>query len=331
MAGITRAALFGKLNQVGYKAIEAATVFCKMRGNPNVELVHWIHQILQLRDSDLHRIIKQFNVNPSALAADITDALDKLPRGSTSMTDLSSQVEEAVERGWVVATLVFGESQVRTGYLIAAILQTRGLKNALVGVSDEFNKLTYEKLTDKFDEVCEGSPEAQLGAKDGFQVGGGAAPGEASGAVAPAQMGKKEALAKFTVDLTAEARSGKMDPIVGRDNEIRQVIDILMRRRQNNPILTGEAGVGKTAVVEGFAQRIVGGDVPPPLQNVELRTLDVGLLQAGASMKGEFEQRLRSVIEEVQSSETPIILFIDEAHTSSARSARPAPAKPPIC
>jgi type VI secretion system protein VasG len=315
MAGITRAALFGKLNQVGYKAIEAATVFCKMRGNPNVELVHWIHQILQLRDSDLHRIIKQFNVNPSVLAADITDSLDKLPRGSTSMTDLSSHVEEAVERGWVVATLVFGESQVRTGYLIAAILQTRGLKNALVGVSGEFNKLKYETLTDRFDEVCEGSPEAQLGAKDGFQVGGGVGPGEASGAVSPAQMGKKEALAKFTVDLTAEARTGKMDPIIGRDSEIRQVIDILMRRRQNNPILTGEAGVGKTAVVEGFAQRIVRGDVPPPLKNVELRTLDVGLLQAGASMKGEFENRLRQVVEEVQSSETPIILFIDEAHT----------------
>jgi type VI secretion system protein VasG len=125
MAGISRAALFGKLNQVGYKAIEAATVFCKMRGNPYVELVHWIHQILQLRDSDLHRIIKQFNLDPSRLAADITESLDKLPRGSTTMTDLSSHVEEAVERGWVLATLQFGEAQVRTGYLVAGVLQTR--------------------------------------------------------------------------------------------------------------------------------------------------------------------------------------------------------------
>ena len=315
MAEISRAALFGKLNQVGYKAIEAATVFCKMRGNPYVELVHWIHQILQLQDSDLHRIIKQFNIDPSRLAADITESLDRLPRGSTTISDLSSQVEEAVERGWVVATLLFGDPQVRTGYLIAGILQTRGLRSALLSVSDEFKKLKYETLTDRFDEVCGGSPEDQMHAKDGFQIGGGAAPGEASGAMPPAQMGKKEALARFTVDLTAEARSGKMDPIVGRDEEIRQVIDILMRRRQNNPILTGEAGVGKTAVVEGFAQRIVRGDVPPPLQNVELRTLDVGLLQAGASMKGEFENRLRQVIEEVQSSETPVILFIDEAHT----------------
>jgi len=315
MAEISRTALFGKLNQVGYKGIEAATVFCKMRGNPYVELVHWIHQILQLQDSDLHRIIKQFNIDPSRLASDITDSLDKLPRGSTTISDLSSHVEEAVERGWVLATLMFGESQVRTGYLIAGVLQTRGLRNALLGISREFEKIKLEQLTDRFDEVCGGSPEDAMHAKDGFQIGGGATPGEASGAMAPAAMGKKEALTRFTVDMTAEARSGEMDPIVGRDMEIRQIVDILMRRRQNNPMLTGEAGVGKTAVVEAFAQRIVRGDVPPPLQNVELRSLDVGLLQAGASMKGEFEQRLKQVIEEVQSSETPIILFIDEAHT----------------
>ncbi len=315
MAEISRTALFGKLNQVGYKAIEAATVFCKMRGNPYVELVHWIHQILQLQDSDLHRIIKQFNIDPSRLAADITESLDKLPRGSTTISDLSSHVEEAVERGWVLSTLMFGESQVRTGYLVAGILQTRGLKNALTGISREFENVKLETLTDRFDEICGGSPEDAMHARDGFQVGGGASPGEAAGAIAPAQMGKKEALMQFTVDMTAEARSGDMDPIVGRDAEIRQIVDILMRRRQNNPILTGEAGVGKTAVVEAFAQRIVRGDVPPPLQNVELRALDVGLLQAGASMKGEFENRLKQVIEEVQSSETPIILFIDEAHT----------------
>jgi type VI secretion system protein VasG len=315
MAEIKLAAMFGKLNQIGYKSIEAATVFCKMRGNPYVELVHWIHQILQLQDSDLRRIVKQFNIDPSRLAADITEALDKLPRGSTTISNFSDQVLEACEKGWVLATLMFGESQIRTGYLIAGIVQTRGLKNALTSISREFDKIKFEMLTDRFAEVCGGSPEEQMHAKDGFQVGGGAAPGEASGAMAPAQMGKKEALAQFTKDLTAEAKSGKMDPIVGRDQEIRQVIDILMRRRQNNPILTGEAGVGKTAVVEGFAQRIVRGDVPPPLQNVELRVLDVGLLQAGASMKGEFENRLRQVIDEVQSSETPIILFIDEAHT----------------
>ncbi|MES9817109.1 MAG: type VI secretion system ATPase TssH [Candidatus Thiodiazotropha sp.] len=315
MSEINRAALFGKLNSLGYKAIESATVFCKMRGNPYVELVHWFHQILQLQDSDLHRIIKQFNLDPSHLAKDITETLDALPRGSTSISDLSSHVEEATERGWVYGTLMFGDSQVRTGYLIIGILKTNSLRNALMRISDQFKKLGIDTLTDRFDEVVEGSPEQALRSSDGFQVGGGAAPGEASDAIAPAQMGKQQALHQFSVDLTERARNGEIDPIVGRDEEIRQIVDILMRRRQNNPILTGEAGVGKTAVVEGFALRIARGDVPPSLKEVTLRVLDVGLLQAGASMKGEFENRLKQVIEEVQSSEKPIILFIDEAHT----------------
>ncbi|WP_431636342.1 type VI secretion system ATPase TssH [Dyella sp. KULCS107] len=314
MADISRSALFGKLNKIAYRGIESATVFCKLRGNPYIELVHWIHQILQLQDSDLHHIVKQFNINPSNLVRDVTDALDRLPRGSTSISDISSNVEEAVERAWVFATLMFGEAQVRTGYLIVGILQTRSLRNVLVGISKEFEKIKLETLTDQFAEVVAGSPEDNQTASDGFKMGG-AVPGEASGAMGPAQMGKQEALKQFTVDLTEQARSGKLDPIVGRDDEIRQVVDILMRRRQNNPILVGEAGVGKTAVVEGFAQRIVRGDVPPSLKEVELRTLDVGLLQAGASMKGEFEQRLRSVIEEVQASPKPIILFVDETHT----------------
>jgi len=315
MAEISRSALFGKLNKLAYRGIESATVFCKLRGNPYVELVHWIHQILQLQDSDLHRIVKQFNLNPSNLARDVTDALDRLPRGSTSISDLSSDVEEAVERGWVFATLMFGEAQVRTGYLMVGVLRMRHLRNTLLGVSKEFEKVKPETLVEKFAEVVAGSPEDGQSASDGFRLGGAAAPGEASGAMGPAQMGKQEALRQFTVDLTEQARSGKIDPIVGRDEEIRQVVDILMRRRQNNPMLVGEAGVGKTAVVEGFALRIARGDVPPQLRDVELRTLDVGLLQAGASMKGEFENRLRQVIEEVQSSPRPIILFIDEAHT----------------
>lgn len=313
MGEISRAALFGKLNGVGYKAIEAATVFCKLRGNPYVELAHWFHQLLQLHDSDLHRIIRQFNVEPARLARDLTETLDRLPRGSTSITDLSSHVEEAVERGWVYGSLMFGESQVRTGYLLIGILKTPSLRHALMGLSREFDKVKIEALSERFDEYVGNSPENALSASDGFNAG--AVPGEASGAITPSAMGKQEALKRFTVDMTEQARSGKLDPIVGRDEEIRQMVDILMRRRQNNPILTGEAGVGKTAVVEGFALRIVAGDVPPALKDVELRSLDVGLLQAGASMKGEFEQRLRHVIEDVQASRKPVILFIDEAHT----------------
>jgi type VI secretion system protein VasG len=315
MSEISRVSLFGKLNSLGYKAIESATVFCKLRGNPYVELVHWFNQILQLPDSDLQRIVREFQIEPSRLARDITAALDRLPRGATSISDLSSHIEEAVERGWVFGSLLFGESQVRTGHLVVGILKTPGLRNSLTSISGEFEKIKLEQLTERFAKIVAASPENTMQASDGSQTGGGAAPGEASGAIAPAAMGKQEALKKYSVDLTERARAGEMDPIVGRDEEIRQIVDILMRRKQNNPILTGEAGVGKTAVVEGFAQRIAAGDVPPPLKDVSLRSLDIGLLQAGASMKGEFENRLRMVIEEVQSSPKPIILFIDEAHT----------------
>ncbi|MDH5673555.1 MAG: type VI secretion system ATPase TssH [Myxococcales bacterium] len=315
MSEISRVDLFGKLNTLGYKAIESATVFCKMRGNPYVELEHWLHQILQVPDSDLHHIIREYDLEPSRLARDIIEALDRLPRGSTSISDLSGHIEDAVERGWVYGTLMFGEGQVRTGHLVVGMFKTPSLRHLLPGLSKEFNKVKIGDLTERFSSIVGGSAENALTARDGSGVGGGAAPGEASGAMAPAQMGKQEALLRFSVDLTEKARKGEIDPIVGRDDEMRQIVDILMRRRQNNPILTGEAGVGKTAVVEGFALRISAGDVPPSLKDVVLRSLDIGLLQAGASMKGEFENRLRQVIEEVQNSPKPVILFIDEAHT----------------
>jgi len=316
MGDINRVALFGKLNSVAYKSIESATVFCKLRGNPYVELVHWLHQILQQQNSDLSCIVRAFSLDAARLAQNFTEALDRLPRGATSISDLSAHIEDATERAWVWSTLKFGDSQVRTGYLLLAMLKTQSLKNVLVGISREFDKVKPDTLADDFDKAVAGSPEGALGASDGSQLaGGGAVPGEASGAIAPAQLGKQEALKRFTVDLTEQARQGKIDPVVGRDDEIRQIVDILMRRRQNNPILTGEAGVGKTAVVEGFARRIAAGDVPPSIKDVSLRALDVGLLQAGASMKGEFEQRLRQVIDEVQASTKPIVLFIDEVHT----------------
>jgi len=314
MAEIRRATLFGKLNSIAYKAIESATVFCKMRGNPYVETVHWLHQLLQSQDNDMLRIVKHFQLDASRLATDLIATLDKLPRGATAISDFSPDITNAVERGWVYGSLLFGEFQVRTGHLIVGFLNSE-LRHKFLAISREFTKIKLEELTDNFARITAGSPEDGLRASDGSGMSAGASPGEASAALAPAAMGKQEALAKFSVDLTEKARKGEIDPIVGRDEEIRQVVDILMRRRQNNPILTGEAGVGKTAVVEGFALRIVAGDVPPALKDVTLRTLDIGLLQAGASMKGEFEQRLRQVIEEVQQSPKPIILFIDEAHT----------------
>jgi len=310
MTEISRVALFGKLNPLAYKAIEGATVFCKLRGNPFVELQHWLYQILNTPDSDLHRIVKHHGLDASQLAADLTASLDRLPRGASSVTDLSSWVENAVERGWVYGSLMFGDSQVRTGHLVIGLLKTPSLRNALLSISKQFERIKPDELADNFARIVEGSPEQQMRATDG-----GAEPGEASGAVAPAAMGKQEALKRYAVDLTERARQGEIDPVAGRDEEIRQIVDILMRRRQNNPILTGEAGVGKTAVVEGFALRLAQGDVPPQLKEVSLYALDIGLLQAGASMKGEFENRLRSVIDEVQASPKPIILFIDEAHT----------------
>jgi type VI secretion system protein VasG len=314
MADIELANLFGKLNSLAYRSVESATTFCKLRGNPYVEPAHWIHQILQLQDSDLHRIIQAFGLNPSKLAADLTAALDRLPRGATSITGLSDFLSQSAKEGWMWGSLLFNDTKVRTGHVILGVVNTPSLKGMLASLSGEFAKIKGERLGDEFHKIVAGSPEDALSVKEGAS-GGGASPGEASGAIAPAAMGKQEALKKFTVDLTEKARKGEIDPIVGRDEEIRQVVDILMRRRQNNPILTGEAGVGKTAVVEGFALRLVAGDVPPMLKDVTLRTLDVGLLQAGASMKGEFENRLRGVIEEVQASPKPIILFIDEAHT----------------
>ena len=317
MSEISRTALFGKLNPLAYKAVESAFVFAKMRGNPYVELVHWIAQLVQTQGSDLEAILRHYQIDASVLAKDITSALDKLPRGSTAINDVSEHIENSIERGWVYGTLVFGQAQVRSGFLLIGMLKTRSLLGALGSVSGQFSRIKVDDLMDNFAKICGATQEANLGAQDGSSLAAGAGgdPGAENGAMAPAGMGKQEALKKFCVDLTERAREGKMDPVTGRDEEIRQIVDILMRRRQNNPILTGEAGVGKTAVVEGFAQRLARGDVPPQLQEVSLLSLDIGLLQAGASMKGEFEQRLRQVIDEVQASPKPIILFIDEVHT----------------
>jgi type VI secretion system protein VasG len=315
MSEISRSTLFGKLDSVAYKAIEGATVFCKLRGNPYVELAHWIQQILNASDSDLHRIARHFDLDGSRLAAEVTESLDRLPRGATSISDLSPHVENAVERAWVYATLMFGEGRVRTGHLLIGLLKTPALRNVLFGISRQFERISLDTLTEQFTRIVSGSPEDGLTAADRSGMLAAGSPGEASGAMAPPELGKQEALKRYATDLTERARNGEIDPVSGRDEEIRQIVDILMRRRQNNPILTGEAGVGKTAVVEGFALRLARGDVPPPLQNVSLMTLDMGLLQAGASMKGEFENRLRQVIDEVQASPRPIILFVDEAHT----------------
>ncbi len=314
MPDFKRTTLFGKLNSLAFKAADSAMTFCKMRGNPSFELVHWLHAMIQQPQGDLAILLKHYNLDTSKLAADFTTALDKLPRGASGISDFSIHFDETIKQAWTYATLLYGDSQVRTGHVLLAMMKTAQLQSILLQISREFAKVKVEDLTENFPKLVSGSAEENLGAKDGTRLG--ASDGESGGDTANAIPGaKQEALDKYAVDLTAKARNKELDPVTGRDDEIRQIVDILMRRRQNNPILTGEAGVGKTAVVEGFALRIAAGDVPPALKDVSLRSLDLGALQAGAGQKGEFEARLKKVIEEVQASPKPIIMFIDEAHT----------------
>jgi type VI secretion system protein VasG len=314
MTDIRRVSLFSKLNPMLYKALETATAFAKLRGNAYVELVHWLHQILQLQDSDLLRIVKRAGLNIDAVEQDLVRALDRLPHGATSISDISEHVDNAVERAWVYASLRFEATSIRGAYLLAGIVKTPGLRQVLSGISREFDKIVPDVLVAQLPAWTEGSPEDDFDAAPQGLAGGGHAQAAAAHQGDGAAAGGS-ALAKYASDLTAKARAGELDPVYGRDDEIRQIIDILMRRRQNNPLLTGEAGVGKTAVVEGLASRLAAGDVPPSLKDVSLWVLDPTLLQAGAGVKGEFEQRLRQVIDEVEKSPKPIVLFVDEVHT----------------
>ena len=305
MSGISRASLFGRLDQSALKSLETAHSFCKMRGNPYVELAHWLHVLEQDSRNDLASIQSAFAIDDAKLARDLVAALDALPRGATAVSDFAPAIEDTIERAWIYASLQFSAVRMRTGHLLFGMLQTPALRNALFALSSEFRKVQIERLGSEFEKLTAGSSETTQ-----FDDGPAARSGDGA-----AQASSDEALARFSVDLTERARNGEIERVIGRDAEIRQVVDILLRRRQNNPILVGEAGVGKTAVVEGFARRIADGDVPPSLQGVSVRALDIGLLQAGASVKGEFEKRLRQVIDEVEASPKPIILFIDEAHT----------------
>jgi type VI secretion system protein VasG len=308
MADLRPKDLFGKLNPLGYRTLDSAANYCRMRTNPSVELVHWLLQMLNEPDSDLQSAVRHFSLDESQLAADLTAALSHLPRGASSITGFGLSLRESIEQGWIYASLLFKQNNIRGGHLLAGCLKNPSLEIALNGLSAEFRKFKGDELIDRFDEIFKDSSEnrmTQAAALSGEETASDAAP----------VPGRVEALARFTTDLVEQAKRGEIDPIFGRDKEIRQIVDILLRRRQNNPILTGEAGVGKTAAVEGLALKIAAGDVPPALRGVQLRSLDLGQLKAGASMRGEFEKRLKQVIEEVEGSPTPIILFIDEAHT----------------
>jgi type VI secretion system protein VasG len=311
MADISLEAVTGKLNRVGYDTFLQALRQAKGAGNRNVELAHWLLQVLQGTSNDLTLTADHYKLDRAKMLMELGAVVEGFRRNETEMPGIANHIVDILDRGWHYATLFFGETQIRTGHLLVAALKSTELRRVLTGLSKEFSKIPVEELAAGHGKMWESSEEENLRPMDGSGLRAAGTPGaeQAEGAKGTT------ALDRFSQDLTVKARSGTMDPILGRDDEIRQVIDVLMRRRQNNPILTGEAGVGKTAIAEGFAQRVAAGDVPPPLRGVRVCALDIGLMQAGASMKGEFEQRLRSVIDEVQSSPTPVILFIDEAHT----------------
>ncbi len=310
----SRKSLFGKLNTTLFKSIESATTVCKLRGNPYVELAHWIVQIWQQEQSDLRQIVRYFELDIPLLEQGLAKSLERLPAGASSISDFSYHIELAIERAWVCASLEYTENQIRSSHLLIACLTTMELRRALIAISPVFEKIPLDVLTAELAFITKDSPERNELATDNSELGGrNTLPGEASNAFNPES--NDASLAQYTTNLTALAREGKIDPVIGRDHEIKTMIDILLRRRQNNPLLTGEAGVGKTAVVEGLATAIASGEVPPALCKVRLLNLDIVALSAGASMKGEFEARLKSVLEEAKNSPDPVILFIDEVHT----------------
>lgn len=306
MASLNLKSLVSKLNPLCKQSLEGAAGICLSRSNFNIEIEHWLSKFTDRTDGDFEAIVKEYDLNMSRFLADLQKTLDRFKTGNGRPPALGQNIVNLIREAWLIASVEFGDSTIRSGYIVLALLGSEELSRIALGCSAELEKISYESLRKSLTEICKESSESP---STGAAADGATGAGKRSGPT------KTPSLDQFTIDLTDRARKGEIDPVLGRDDEIRQVIDILCRRRQNNPILTGEPGVGKTAVAEGFAIRIAEGDVPPPLQNVTLRVLDLALLQAGAGVKGEFENRLKSVIEEVKSSATPIILFIDEAHT----------------
>jgi type VI secretion system protein VasG len=306
--GVNLRSLIGRLNHETRSALEGAAGLCMSRTHYDVEIEHYLTKLLDVTDGDFAVIIKQFGLDRSRLASDLARGLDRLKTGNSRNPALSPTLTKMFTDAWTIGSIDFSAAQVRTGHTILALCVDEDLARLVRDVSREFTKISAEGLRADFQNIVAASHEREEGAAA-------AAAGPGSPEAPRPGGGKTPNLDQFTINLTERAKSGKIDPVLGRDWEIRQVVDILTRRRQNNPILVGEAGVGKTAVVEGFALRISQGDVPPVLKNVTLRTLDLALLQAGAGVKGEFENRLKGLIEEVKSSPTPLILFIDEAHT----------------
>jgi type VI secretion system protein VasG len=308
---ISLKSIVSKLNDTTRKTLEDAAGLCLARTHYNVEIEHFLMKLMDATDTDFARILKQFGVDKARLSGELSRSLDKIKTGNARTPAFSPSLFRMLTEAWTVGSLEFNAGQVRTAFTILALVSDDELARIVREIGKELQKIEPEALRKTLPAILEDSLE--YSAEPAAAAGAAGAPATSGGA--PRMGGKTPNLDQYTINLTENAKAGKIDPVLGRDFEIRQIIDILTRRRQNNPILTGEAGVGKTAVVEGFAHRIISGDVPPPLKNVTLRRLDLALLQAGAGIKGEFENRLKGLIEEVKASPTPIILFIDEAHT----------------
>jgi type VI secretion system protein VasG len=299
--------LIGKLNETCRSALESAAGLCLSQTHYEVDIEHFLIKLLEMSDTDLFKILKYFEINDAHLAADLTRVIETFKTGNARTPALSPRIPRMIKAAWLLASVEYQMPKIRSGHILLALLDSEDLSQVLLSSSDTLKKISPEILMENLPDLTSGSGE---------DIGSVADSGEASVAAGrPARSGEAKALDQFTINLTDRAKKGEIDPVLGRDLEIRQMVDILIRRRQNNPILTGEAGVGKTAVVEGFALRIAEGDVPPILRNCAIHTLDLGLLQAGAGIKGEFENRLKGVIDGVKASPIPIILFIDEAHT----------------
>jgi type VI secretion system protein VasG len=314
MVAVDLRSLVGKMNDTCRRSLEAAAGYTLSRSHYNVEIEHWLLKLLDVPNTDFALILRQFEIDSGRVVTELTRTIDRLKTGNARAPALSPAVVRLAREGWLIASLDTGASRLRSGHLVAALLLDEELSRAARDSSPQLVQIPADALRKNLASICASSVEE--------------APMEPLRAETPPNTGQgggsaSPALDQYTIDLTERARTGALDPVLGRDSEIRQVIDVLMRRRQNNPILTGEAGVGKTAIVEGLALAIVKEGVPPPLRTVSLRTLDLGLLQAGAGVKGEFENRLKSVIDEVRSSLRPVILFIDEAHTMIGAGGQP--------
>ncbi len=309
MITIDLKSLVGKLNEPCRNALEGAAGLCLARTHYNVEIEHWLLKILEIPDSDIAAILEKFEINIGNLVRHLNRELDGIKAGNTRAPALAPTIVDLAKNAWILASVEYNHPKTTSAHLFAALMLDESMRRASEFTNGELKKIPPESLRDVVRSVVGSTGES------GNLNTGDSSAGDFNGNAPGGKPSKTPSLDKFTVNLTEAAKQGKIDAVLGRDEEVRQIIDILIRRRQNNPILTGEAGVGKTAVVEGFALRIASGDVPDQLKNVSIRSLDLGLLQAGASVKGEFENRLKSVIAEVKASPEPIIMFIDEAHT----------------